>query len=195
MSISMKNAQVENNAGCSISDLDVDDLLDEEIAQDLRHDGAANEIFAIGIFGHSLQIAGGHKEQGDHGGDRHQGEDGGGEAAVGAGGFDLALQAETFADNVGFGGVVRISGDKYTTLIDNATVGGDVVSSLLVDRHDNLWVAGSLGLMLRTPDGHIRKFDTHDGLPDLYVRVVLEDRDGNIWIGTNGGLARFQGDR
>src|ERR1039458_1282344 len=93
MSISMKKAQVENNAGCSISDLDVDDLLDEEIAQDLRHDGAANEIFAIGIFGHPLQIAGGHKEQGDHGGDRHQGKDGGGEAAVGAGGFDLALQA------------------------------------------------------------------------------------------------------
>jgi signal transduction histidine kinase/ligand-binding sensor domain-containing protein len=95
----------------------------------------------------------------------------------------------------GFGGVVRISGDKYTTLIDNATVGGDVISSLLVDRHDNLWVAGSLGLMLRTPAGHIRKFDTRDGLPDLYVRAVLEDRDGNIWIGTNGGLARFQGDR
>ena len=95
----------------------------------------------------------------------------------------------------GFGGVVRLSGDKYTTLIDNATVGGDVVSSLLVDRHDNLWVAGSLGLMLRTPAGQIRKFDTHDGLPDLFVRVVLEDRDGNVWIGTNGGLARFQGDR
>ena len=32
-------------------------------------------------------------------------------------------------------------------------------------------------------------------MPDLYVRAVLEDRDGNIWIGTNGGLARFQGDR
>src|ERR1035437_8223276 len=101
MSISMKNAQVENNAGCSISDLDVDDLLDEEIAQDLRHDGAATEIFAIGIFGHSLQIAGGHKEHGDHVGDRHQGEDRGGEAPVGAGGFDLAIQAEPFADTVG----------------------------------------------------------------------------------------------
>jgi signal transduction histidine kinase/ligand-binding sensor domain-containing protein len=95
----------------------------------------------------------------------------------------------------GFGGVVRISGDNYTTLIDNATVGGDVVSGLLVDRHDNLWVAGSLGLMLRTPNGHVRKFDTHDGLPDLFVRSVVEDRDGNIWIGTNGGLARYQGDR
>ena len=95
----------------------------------------------------------------------------------------------------GFGGVVRISGDKFTTLIDNAAVGGNVVSALLVDRHDNLWVAGSLGLMLRTADGHLRKFDTHDGLPDLFVRAVVEDRDGNIWVGTNGGLARFQGDR
>lgn len=95
----------------------------------------------------------------------------------------------------GFGGVVRVSGDKYTTLIDSATVGGDAVTSLLVDRRDNLWVAGNLGLLLRTPAGHIRKFDTRDGLPDLFVRAVLEDRDGNIWIGTNGGLARFQGDR
>jgi len=92
-------------------------------------------------------------------------------------------------------GVVRISGGQYTTLVDEATLGGDVVGAVLVDRYDNLWVGGSLGLMLRTPTGAVRRFGTQEGLPDVFVRTILEDHDGNIWIGTNGGLARLQGDR
>ena len=34
-----------------------------------------------------------------------------------------------------------------------------------------------------------------DGLPDPFVRAIWHDRDGNIWAGTNGGLARLEGNR
>ena len=41
----------------------------------------------------------------------------------------------------------------------------------------------------------MRRFDSHSGLPEDLVRSVVEDRDGNIWAGTNGGIARLEGDR
>ena len=96
----------------------------------------------------------------------------------------------------GFGGVMMLSGGKATTLVDEATLSGDLVTSLVVRPVTaTSGSAETLGLILRTPAGKIRKFDERDGLPNLYVRAVLEDRDGNLWLGTNGGLARLQGDR
>ena len=43
--------------------------------------------------------------------------------------------------------------------------------------------------------GTLRRYDTRDGLPDAFVRALWEDRDGNIWAGTNAGIARLDGTR
>ena len=91
--------------------------------------------------------------------------------------------------------IVRLSGGKPTTLVDSVRLGEEVILCLLVDRHDNLWIAGSKGLIERMPSGQMRRFDTRAGLPDVPVRSVVEDRDGNIWAGTNGGIARLEGGR
>ena len=91
--------------------------------------------------------------------------------------------------------VVRLAGDTGTTLVDDDRFAGDVVTSLLADSHDNLWIGGTLGLIERSANGQLRRFDAHSGLPANFVRSVLEDRDGNIWAGTNGGIARLEGDR
>ena len=93
--------------------------------------------------------------------------------------------------------VVSLAGDgkDVKTLVDYDRFGGDVVTCLLADSHDNLWIGGTLGLIERSASGAIRRFDSHSGLPEDLVRSVLEDRDGNIWAGTNGGIARLEGDR
>jgi signal transduction histidine kinase/ligand-binding sensor domain-containing protein len=89
----------------------------------------------------------------------------------------------------GFGGVVRHEGDRFVSVLGPV---GDIVISLLQDRHGNLWVAGSFGLLTRSPSGELRRYTVKDGLPDNYVRAVWEDRDGNLWAGTDGGLARLE---
>jgi len=91
--------------------------------------------------------------------------------------------------------VVSLMGDKVTTLVDDDRLAGDVVTTLLADSRDNLWIGGTLGLIERSANGRIRRFDSHSGLPEDLVRSVVEDRDGNIWAGTNGGIARLEGDR
>src|SRR5262249_44128963 len=38
-----------------------------------------------------------------------------------------------------------------------------------------------------------RRFTTEDGLPDNSVKAVLQARNGYLWVGTQEGLARFDG--
>lgn len=95
----------------------------------------------------------------------------------------------------GFAGVARLSGDHFVSVIGQPEVTGDIFSTLTQDHSGNLWVAGPSGLLMRTPAGKLRLFQTKDGLPDNFVRSLWEDRDGNLWAGTNGGLARLENGR
>jgi signal transduction histidine kinase/ligand-binding sensor domain-containing protein len=91
--------------------------------------------------------------------------------------------------------VVSVAGNKVTTLLDDERFGEDVILGLMADSRGNVWIAGNLELIERTANGQVRRFDTHAGLPENLIRSVVEDRDGNIWAGTSGGIARMEGDR
>jgi len=92
----------------------------------------------------------------------------------------------------GFGGVLRHDGSRFVSVLGPV---GDIVNSLLQDRHGTLWVGGSFGLLTRSPDGTSRHYTMQDGLPATFVRCIWEDRDGNLWAGTDGGLARLENGR
>src|SRR5512135_3112975 len=47
----------------------------------------------------------------------------------------------------------------------------------------------------RNSDWVVRTWQTKDGLPQNYVYALLQTRDGYLWVGTGGGLARFDGVR
>ena len=71
-------------------------------------------------------------------------------------------------------------------LIDNH------VNDLLVDRHDNLWIATQGGLSCF--DGRsFRSFTTKDGLPSNRIHCLFEDARGHLWIGTDKGVALYDG--
>jgi signal transduction histidine kinase/ligand-binding sensor domain-containing protein len=75
---------------------------------------------------------------------------------------------------------------------------------ILFDREGALWIT-TVGDGLRralAPEllkGKIKEFSTavesftaKDGLSDDFVRTIFQDREGNIWVGTNNGLDRFR---
>jgi signal transduction histidine kinase len=76
--------------------------------------------------------------------------------------------------------------------------------AILFDDDGGLWMAGFGSGLHHAPapdllKGEIGKFSTavesftaRDGLSDDNVRSVLQDREGHIWVGTNGGLDRFR---
>ena len=71
-------------------------------------------------------------------------------------------------------------------LIDND------VNDLLLDRHDNLWIATRGGISCF--DGStFRTFTTEDGLPSNRTHCLSEDARGHLWIGTDRGVAQYDG--
>ena len=53
-----------------------------------------------------------------------------------------------------------------------------------------IWMAVTGGLA-GLNNGQLSLFTKKDGLPDDNVTVLSEDRQGNLWIGTSGGLCRM----
>lgn len=111
------------------------------------------------------------------------------------------------------GGInLRAAGDAIVMTANNEIVGVDAASGVVtyrhrarglftapfpvaVDRRGRVW-AGSNGEglfvleSLQSPDIH-RRLTERDGLAGELIRELLEDRDGNIWVGTQAGLTRI----
>jgi diguanylate cyclase (GGDEF)-like protein len=67
------------------------------------------------------------------------------------------------------------------------------VNALLEDRHGDLWIGSSGGLVRRDASGALTAYrnrpqDGHS-LPGDRVQAIIEDDAGRIWVGTSGGLA------
>lgn len=78
---------------------------------------------------------------------------------------------------------------------DDKSLPARFVSSLLLDRHERLWVStfgGGIAVMTgRGPDGkpQFRQLSVADGLPHINVDKLLLDTRGRVWAGTDDGLA------
>jgi signal transduction histidine kinase/streptogramin lyase len=74
------------------------------------------------------------------------------------------------------------------------------VHTVLRDSKGNTWI-GTLGqglARLGAPDHHARTMENYsqpDGLSSEFVWCLLEDREHNIWVGTQNGLNRFRDEK
>lgn len=76
--------------------------------------------------------------------------------------------------------------------VQQAKSGVSEFVGLLLDRSGQLWMAsGGLEGISRLAGGRIEKLDKSAGLMSNDVRQLLQDRDGDIWIGTIAGLQRL----
>jgi ligand-binding sensor domain-containing protein/signal transduction histidine kinase len=93
-----------------------------------------------------------------------------------------------------------ITGEHPGTLDDSGLLpegsGENTVSwRTLNDRRGNTWVATLGQGLIRLQEGTTNQPGQHltesNGLPSNVVRSLFEDREGNIWIGTQNGLSRL----
>jgi streptogramin lyase len=95
--------------------------------------------------------------------------------------------------------------DKFSLLkssFANKSLSGIHVKSMIIDKNGNAWIGtenfgvgefNDSGTGLRKKLSLIKIFNNKTGLCDNTVWCLLEDKKGNIWIGTNGGLNRYDG--
>ena len=65
-------------------------------------------------------------------------------------------------------------------------------SRLLRDRDGGLWIGTFDRGLVHVHQGRVDLFAQTDGLSGNYIRNLLEDREGNIWVATDNGLDRFR---
>jgi len=120
------------------------------------------------------------------------------ELAKSDGVIDVALgpSGTVWASTDGTGtllGVRYYSGGKWTSYavpgFDGARVRSHV---LLVDRRGSLWVGTENDGLYRISGGVADHYGVSDGLSGNGVGSLFEDREGNIWVVTDGGLDMFR---
>jgi ligand-binding sensor domain-containing protein/signal transduction histidine kinase len=95
------------------------------------------------------------------------------------------------------GGLLRFDGARFV-LYDRENTPAftdNNIFCLTVSRDNTLWIGSEGGGLIRYRDGEFHSFSAADGLSNSFVRTIFEDRTGRIWVGTDNGLLRVNGDR
>jgi len=64
--------------------------------------------------------------------------------------------------------------------------------ALFVDRGGSVWIGTDDDGLYRIVDGSVDHFSTNDGLTGRGVSGFYEDREGNLWVATDGGVDLFR---
>jgi signal transduction histidine kinase/ligand-binding sensor domain-containing protein len=90
-------------------------------------------------------------------------------------------------------GLEQLVNDSWKTFITPTLDGSRLrVSSLRLDRHNALWIATYETGIYRVHDGNVDHFASADGLSSDTVESLFEDREGNLWLTTTGGVDCFR---
>ena len=92
-------------------------------------------------------------------------------------------------------GLKRFNGTESITP-NGTSLNRTAVWAILEDKKGgSLWIASWGGGLIRYRAGQFRSYTTQDGLPSNYLRALAQDSRGNLWIGTDNGLAVFKDER
>jgi len=90
-------------------------------------------------------------------------------------------------------GIQRVDADgrerEYLSKIMPSALLNDMVQT----RDGSLWIGSKHNGLYRYWHGRLTVFTTANGLPGDVVHTIYEDHEGILWIGTNTGIARWDG--
>ncbi len=91
-------------------------------------------------------------------------------------------------------GLSRFEGGRASPVTGDLSVESEAVLSLANARDGSLWIGMYSTGLLNWKDGKVRERMAEESpLFGSQVRAILEDRDGNLWVGTSRGLFRKRG--
>ena len=90
------------------------------------------------------------------------------------------------------GGVKEVvSGKLVPTTLPNSPDVSDP-TAMFRDRNGGLWIGTANRGLIHVHEGRTDRFTRSDGLSGNHVRILFEDREGNVWVVTSDGLDRFR---
>ncbi|HJZ77767.1 MAG TPA: two-component regulator propeller domain-containing protein [Vicinamibacterales bacterium] len=98
---------------------------------------------------------------------------------------------DTKAGTISAPKVLRLHGGQWTDLSAHGQLPPYKSRVLHADAHERVWLGFENGEVALYEHGAVRRFSTADGLPRGRILAIADDREGNVWIGGEGGLSRF----
>jgi len=98
-------------------------------------------------------------------------------------------------------GVTSYDGVNFATFPRESMMPG-LILAISQDREGNLWFGSTRGLnrydgstftFFTSSDGLPATFISDDGVPQSSVYAIAQDKSGNLWLGIDGGLTRYNG--
>jgi ligand-binding sensor domain-containing protein len=95
------------------------------------------------------------------------------------------------------GGLVRFDGAKFVVFdrLNTPALGDDSILSLCPGNDGSLWIGTEGGGLAQMKSGVFRNYGQNEGPSNAFVRAVLQDRAGRVWVGTDRGFFRWDGMR
>lgn len=92
------------------------------------------------------------------------------------------------------GGLARFDGTRFLTYRRSSSpaLTENSVFCLLPARDGSLWLGTEGGGLLHLDHGEFHAYTAREGLTDGFVRSVIEDDTGRLWVGTDNGLFRIR---
>jgi ligand-binding sensor domain-containing protein/signal transduction histidine kinase len=90
------------------------------------------------------------------------------------------------------GGLTRFDGTRMDVPASVQPLLAKSIFTLSSSRDGSLWAGTEGGGLLRLKSGKFRVYSTGEGVTDGFVRKVIQDSRGSLWVGTDDGLFRLK---
>jgi ligand-binding sensor domain-containing protein/signal transduction histidine kinase len=88
-------------------------------------------------------------------------------------------------------GVCKYDGKLFNHIVP---IRQEEVECIAADKNGNIWIGSGVGSCVNKYDGRsFARFTTKQGLINTSINQILEDRYGNIWFGSRGGVDKYDG--
>ncbi|GGD59084.1 ligand-binding sensor domain-containing diguanylate cyclase [Lacimicrobium alkaliphilum] len=87
-------------------------------------------------------------------------------------------------------GVYRLENQRFTRL--DSRLDDVAALELLVGQNGALWIGTVENGLFRIHNGELEHLSAQEGLPNNRITSLFIDREGSLWLGTNGGLFRLR---
>jgi ligand-binding sensor domain-containing protein/signal transduction histidine kinase len=94
------------------------------------------------------------------------------------------------------GGIVcRFRDNHFEPVPEFAALRGQALERISADSEGGIWISNFSGGAYCYRDGEIKAFGPNEGLLNVPTSRAIQSRDGSVWLGTDSGVARINGDK
>ena len=90
------------------------------------------------------------------------------------------------------GGLVRFDGSTFQSV---SALPQKSIFALLAARDGSLWIGTEGAGVYRVQRGSVQGYGAAQGLTNAFIRTIVQDATGVLWVGTDDGLFRVTGGR